>query len=290
MSYKKVLLVILIIGISGILVYFLVRMDQSETQQTAESRPIALPYNWIGDITKEHISEPSGITYHASRKSLFIADDSGIIYEINPNGLHIQASGVNGLDIEGITVDPATGLLYAAVEDDEAIIEIDPETLTIQREFKITRDFKGEQLLKKGGMGIEAIAFVPDALHPEGGTFWVGNQSFSLKEKDEPSVVCEIVVPLRTAPGQKSEGTIINAYKMDFIDISGLVYDTQDDLLILISDTTNLLVEMNRQGAILSKYLLPGAEQEGVALDGLGYMYVAQESGEIIKLGDRRLR
>ncbi len=290
MSYKRVLLVILIIGISGILVYFLVRMEQSETQQTAESRPIDLPYNWIGDITKEQIAEPSGITYHPTRKSLFIADDSGIVYEIKPDGARIQANGINELDMEGITVDPTTGLLYTAIEDAEAIIEIDPETLMIQREFKISRDFQGEQLLRKGGMGIEAIAFVPDASHPEGGTFWVGNQSFSLKEKDEPSVVCEVVVPLRTATDRKAEATIINAYKMDFIDISGLVYDTQDDILILISDTTNLFVEMNRQGTILSKYLLPGNEQEGVALDGLGYMYVAQESGEIIKLGDRRLR
>lgn len=290
MSYKRVLLVILIIGISGILVYSLVRMEQSGTKQTAELRPIALPYNWIGDITKEHIAEPSGITYHAIRKSLFIADDSGIVYEIHTNGTRIQAKGVNEFDIEGITVDPTTGLLYAAVEDAEAIIEIAPETLTIQREFEIIRDFKGEQLLKKGGMGIEAITFVPDASHPEGGTFWVGNQSFSLKEKDEPSVVCEVVVPLRTATDRKSAGTIINAYKMDFIDISGLAYDAQGDILILISDTTNLVVEMNRQGTILSRYLLPGDEQEGVALDGLGYMYVAQESGEIIKLGDRRLR
>ena len=290
MSYKRVLLVILIIGISGILVYYLARMEQTETQQTASSRPIDLPYNWIGDIAKEHIAEPSGITYHPIRKSLFIADDSGIVYELNPNGRKIQTNGVNELDIEGITVDPATGLLYAAVEDDEAIIEIEPETLTIQREFKIVRDFKGEQLLKKGGMGIEAIAFVPDASHPEGGTFWVGNQSFSLKEKDEPSVVCEVLVPLRSSTARSAEGTIINAYKMDFIDISGLTYDPQDDILILISDTTNLFVEMNQQGTILSRYLLPGNDQEGVVLDGLGYMYVAQESGEIIKLGDRRLR
>ena len=290
MSYKRVLLIILIIGISGILVYSLVRMEQSKTQQTAESRPIALPYNWIGDITKDRMAEPSGITYHPTRKSLFVADDSGIVYEINLNGGRIQAKGVNELDIEGITVDPATGMLYTAVEDDETIIEIEPETLTIQREFRIVREFKGEQLLKKGGMGIEAIAFVQDASHPEGGTFWVGNQSFSLKEKDEPSVVCEVVVPLRTATERKSEGIIINAYKMNFIDISGLAYDPQDDRLVLISDTTNLLVEINRQGTILSKYLLPGDEQEGVTLDGLGYMYIAQESGEVIKLGDRRLR
>ena len=290
MSYKRVLLVILIIGISGLLVHFLVQMDRSATQQTAESRPIPLPYNWIGSITKSKIAEPSGITYHPTRHSLFIADDSGSVHEVNLNGRHIQAKGVQELDIEGITMDPGTGLLYVAVEGDETIVELEPETLTIQREFRIVRDYKGEQILKEGGMGIEAIAFVPDASHPEGGTFWIGNQSFSLKAKAEPSVVCEVVVPLRTATAKRSEGTIINVYKMNFIDISGLAYDPQDDHLVLISDTTNLLVEMNREGVILSKYLLPGNEQEGVALDGLGYMYIAQESGEIIKLGDRRLR
>ena len=290
MSYKRVLLVILIISISVLLVYFLVQMEQSATQQTAESRPIPLPYNWIGSITKGQIAEPSGITYHPVRRSLFIADDSGSIHEVNLHGTFIQTKGLNELDIEGITMDPRTGLLYAAVEDDEVIIELEPETLTIQRKFRILRDFKGELLLKKGGMGIEAIAFVPNAAHPEGGTFWVGNQSFSLKAKAEPSVVCEVVVPLRTETAAISEASIINAYKMNFIDISGLAYDPQDDVLILISDTTNLLVEMSREGTILSKYLLPGDEQEGVTLDGLGYMYIAQESGTIIKLGDRRLR
>ena len=287
MSYKRVLLVILIISISGLLVFFLVQIDQSATRQTAESRPIPLPYNWIGSIAKAQIAEPSGITYHPVRRSLFIADDSGSIHEVNLHGTSIQAKGLNELDIEGITINPQTGLLYAAVEDDETIIELEPETLTIQRQFRIGRYFQGELLLKKGGMGIEAIAFVPDASHPEGGTFWVGNQSFSLKAKDEPSVVCEVVVPLRTQTAAVSDASIINAYKMNFIDISGLAYDPQDDVLVLISDTTNLLVEMNREGTILSKYLLPGDEQEGVTLDGLGYMYIAQESGTIIKLGDR---
>lgn len=290
MSYKRVLLVILIISISALLVYSLIQMEESATQRTAESRPVALPYKWIGSITKERIAEPSGITYHPTRRSLFIADDSGNVYELNLQGTLIQAKGVNELDIEGITMDPGTGLLYAAVEGDEVILELEPETLTVKRDFRIGRSFKGEQLLKKGGMGIEAIAFVPDTSHPEGGTFWVGNQSFSLKEKDEPSVVCEVVLPLRSETAKKSVGTIINAYKMNFIDISGLAYDPQDDVLVLISDTTNLLVEIKREGTLLSKYLLPGDEQEGVTLDGLGYMYIAQESGEIIKLGDQRLR
>lgn len=290
MSYTRVFLIFLITVICIALVYFLVRMEQSVRKETVASRPVPLPYNWVGNITQKQIAEPSGITYHPTRRSLFIADDSGSVHEVSLEGRLIQSKGLSGRDIEGITVDPGTGLLYAAVEDEEVILELGPEDLTLQREFRIGRNFKGEQLLRKGGMGIEAIAFVPDASHPEGGTFWVGNQSFSLKAKDEPSVICEVVVPLRSTTAKRADGEIIHAYKMNFIDISGLAYDTQGDFLVLISDTTNLLVELKREGTILRQYLLPGDEQEGVVLDGLGYMYIAQENGEIIKLADRRLR
>ncbi len=290
MSYKRVLIIILITGLSAVLVYLIVQMERSATKQTAELRPIPLPYNWLGNITKVPIAEPSGITYHPLRRSLFIADDSGSIHEIRMDGTLVQSKGLNEIDIEGITLNPATGWLYGAIEDDEAILEIDPETLTVRREFTIDRVFEGEQLLKQGGMGIEAIAFVPDTSHPEGGTFWVGNQSFSLNPRAEPSVVCEVVVPLRSSTAKKAQGTIVQAYRMNFIDISGLAYDAQADCLVLISDTTNLLVELKQEGTVLSQYLLPGDEQEGVVLDGHGYMYIAQESGEIIKLADRRLR
>ena len=208
MSYKRVLLIIFIASIGAGLVYFLIQMEESVTKEMAESRPVALPYHWVGNITKSQIAEPSGITYHAARRSLFIADDSGSVHEVRLDGTLVQSKALNERDIEGITVNPETGILYAAVEDDEVILELDAETLTIQREFRINRDFEGKELLKKGGMGIEAIAFVPDASHPEGGSFWVGNQSFSLKPKDEPSVICEVVVsaafrnrtPRRKAP------------------------------------------------------------------------------------------
>ncbi len=291
MSCKRALIIILIIGFSAALVYFLVTVERTLMQRTAASRPVALPYHWMGNISQAGIAEPSGITYHPMRRSLFVADDSGSIWEIDAtDGALVQSKAVNGRDLEGITVNPVTGMLYAAVEDEEAILEVDPGTLTVRREFKIARGFEGAQLLKKGGMGIEAIVFVPDAKHPEGGTFWVGNQSFSLKPQDEPSVVCEVVVPLRSSQTRKAAGTIVGFYRMDFIDISGLAYDERADCLVLISDTTNLLVELKRDGTVLHRYLLPGDEQEGVVLDGLGYLYIAQESGEIIKLADRRLR
>ncbi len=290
MSYKGVLLIILVIIVSIALVYFLVRVEQSAMQEAAVSRPLALPYNWIGNIAKVQIAEPSGITYHAARQSLFLADDSGSVHEIDLEGHLVQSKGLGGRDIEGITVDPSTGFLYVAVEGDETILELEPVRLTLQREFRINRNFEGEELLKRGGMGIEAVTFVPDPAHPEGGTFWIGNQSFSLKAKDEPSVICEVVLPLRSTTAKQVDVAISRAYRMDFIDISGLAYDAQGGFLVLISDTTNLLVELKQEGTVLQQYLLPGVDQEGIVLDGLGYMYIAQENGAIIKLGDRRLR
>ncbi len=266
------------------------RMEESERDKRAALRPIELPYTWIGNISKASIAEPSGITYHPLRKTLFVVDDGGILHEITSDGVSIKNKDLQGRDLEGITTNPVTGWLYAVVEGDETILEISPETLIISREFKINRTFDGKTLLEKGGMGVEAIAFVPDPLHVEGGTFWIGNQTFSLKPNDEPSIVCEVEVPLNSSVAEKAEGTIVRYHKMNFIDISGLAYDTQSDSLVLISDTTNLLVELKRDGNLTHHYLLPGDDQEGVTLDGLGYMYIAQENGEIIKLADRRLR
>ena len=290
MRYNKIVVLICFLGISAFIVYFLIRIEDSERKKLAAIVPIDLPYKWIGDINKTPISEPSGVTYHPIRKTLFIVDDGGFIHEIRLDGTSIQGKSFQERDLEGITTDPTTGQIYVAVEDEEVILEIDPETLTLQREFMINRIFEGKSLLKKGGMGIEAITFVPDTSHPEGGTFWIGNQSFSRKPDGEPSIVCEVNVPLRTSNLKKTEAPIIGFFEMGLLDISGLTYDAQADTLILISDTTNLMVELKRDGTVLHRYLLPGDDQEGVTLDGLGYMYIAQESGQVIKLADSRLR
>ena len=94
MSYKRGFLIFLIVIISIALVYFLVQMEQSATKETAASRPIALPYNWIGNITQRQIAEPSGITYHPTRRSLFLADDSGSVHEVSLEGRLIQSGGL----------------------------------------------------------------------------------------------------------------------------------------------------------------------------------------------------
>ena len=84
------------------------------------------------------------------------------------------------------------------------------------------------------------------------------------------------------------KGKIVKFFPLDIIDVSGLMFDQNRKRLLVLSDTTNLLLEMSLTGEIWRRYLLAGEDQEGITLDHMGFLYFAQENGQIIKLEDRR--
>jgi uncharacterized protein YjiK len=249
---------------------------------------IAFPCKYIGNIDRDRFNEPSGIVYHEERGTIFMVGDEGHIGEIKRGGKYVKKKHLRHADFEGITVQPATGLLYVAIEGEEKVLEVDPESFSVRREFKIDRSCKGKELLKPGGQGIEAITFVPRKGHPEGGTFYICNQSFSLKEGDEPSVVCEVELPIVTSKAKEGTGKILRFFSLGLIDLSGIHYDRPSGHLLIISDSPNVFLEVTLEGEILQEYAFPGDNQEGLALDGKGYLYIAQDSGGILKMADLR--
>ena len=296
---KKILILLLIVIVSVLLIFLLRQTQRFAHKQNPLTglAPMQLPYKSIGNIAPIPMRELSGATYHPQRQTVFVVGDEGDIYEIRTDGGLIRKGLLKQTDIEGITVHPETGFLYAVVEGEEAILEIVPQTFRIARKFRVNRNFEGRELLKRGGMGLEAITFIPNAFHPEGGTFWVGNQSFSLKPGKEPSVICEVVIPLVSSKvtlgtdkaGAKTvEGQISRFFSLSIIDISGLAYDRERQCLLVMSDTTNLLQEVTLDGNVRRQYLIPGHDQEGIVIDKMGFMYIAQENGEVIKLEDHR--
>ena len=72
------------------------------------------------------------------------------------DGKVLRTTRLRHNDLEGITHDPSSGLLYVAVEGAEDILELDPDTLAVLRTFSIPRKLNGKTVLKKGGGGIEA--------------------------------------------------------------------------------------------------------------------------------------
>ena len=251
---------------------------------------IPFPYEWIGNIDQVNFREPSGITFHPGRGTLFIVGDEGDVCEIQTDGTLVKQKRVLDADFEGITCNPLSGLLYIVMEGEAKIIEVDPKNFRILREFSINRVFQGAVVLKPGGHGIEAIAFVPDSNHPEGGTFYITNQCLDLNNKEDPSAIFELEVPLRSSSHGDNRAKIVKYLPFSAIDLSALHYDEKSGHLYVMSDTTNTLFEITTEGKILKTYAFPGDNQQGIAVDTRGFIYIAQDSGGIIKIKWNRKR
>jgi len=256
--------------------------------QETDPRSIVFPFQWIGNIDKAHLNkpycQPSGICFHSKRGTLFVVGNLGEVCEMRTDGTVINEKRIKLADFEGITHDSSTGRLYVAVEGAEKIIELDPETFDVLREFSIPRKFMGDTLLKAGGQGIEAITFVPDINHPQGGTFYVANQSYYLEDAEDISAVFEVEVPLKSKTDTNTNAKILRYFSLGVIDLSGLYFEKATGHLYVISDSTNTIFEFTKTGKLLSGHAFPGDNQEGITVDDQSFMYIAQDSGGILKI------
>ncbi len=254
---------------------------------------IRFPYQWLdvqgfgGDIDQQNLPEPSGICFHPERGTLFVVSDEGYIAEIRKDGTPVATYRMAG-DLEGITLDPGSGLLYIAVEGEDVILEFDPEKGEVRRRFPINREYRGDpNFLQKQtdtyDNGIESLAFVPDPGHPEGGLFYVGNQW-------DPPVVMKVLLPLRSSRAAEAEARILGVLPFKIDDPAGMYFDPKTGLLNVVSDADNIFVEITLQGRLVREYAFLGDNQEGICIDDEGNLYIAQDTGGILKVKDLRKR
>jgi len=245
-----------------------------------------------GNIDQQNFPEPSGICFHPLRKTLFIVSDEGEIAEIETNGSPVFRHKIPG-DLEGVTVNPQTGLLYVIIEGEDIILEFDPNKKEVTRRFPLNREFDGDpNFIKKQeegyDNGIESIEFIGDESHPEGGTFYIGNQW-------DPPLVIEVFVPLKSSQEKESQARILRVLPLSMADPAAMFFDAKSGLLNVVSDADNILVEITLDGKIIREYAFLGDNQEGITRDDEGFLYITQDMGEyqrgtggILKVKDLR--
>ena len=234
------------------------------------------PAGVVEEWPVEAIDEPSGVVYHPGRKTLFVVGDEGQVAEVSLEG-KVLASRVLGGDLEGVTCDPATGLVYVVREGSETIFEIDPATLKPKRRFLIDRTFEGNaNYLRRGGDGIEGLTFVPSADDPEGGRFYAVNQY-------DPPVLVELEVPLRSSKERITSAEIRAVWPLGPPPLSDLSWDAPSRSFLVPSALWHSALVVTPEGTKKGSVRLPGFMQEGITRLPDGSFVIAQDSGGLIK-------
>lgn len=231
----------------------------------------------LGKIFPDNLVEPSGIVFHPLRNTIFVIGDEGDIEEIDLGGQMIKSRRLRSADFEGIAYADTTGLLYVVIEAANTILEVDPETFDIVREFSLNWMLNGADVLKPSDEAIEGITFIADASHRYGGTFLVANRNKEVGDADKPAEIIEIELPLTDIAS--NSGEVVRRYQPEIAGMSGLHYVQDEDLLFITTDDGNAMFKYSLSAGIVECFDLPGEKQEGVAIDADGIVYIADDKG-----------
>ncbi len=217
----------------------------------------------VGGLAGDY--EPSGAVWHTRLNALFVVGDGGDLSRLDGNGGNLTTWAPGG-DLEAVTVaDPASDLLYLGRENPDAILEFDLATGTLTgNQWDLTPWMTGA-----ANQGLEALTWVE-------GLFYAGHQgegNVYVFELSAGGVVQ--LVSLFPAPGGRT-------------DLAGMHYDADTQILYGIHDGDNVLVEMERHGALLRETFLPGNTQEGIALlpdcaTGLSTVFISEDAGPVFR-------
>lgn len=220
--------------------------------------------------------EPSDLVWHPRLQRLYGVSDgsaqvSSRLFSMTSSGSAFSSTPVSGdLDLEGICLaDPASDFLYIGLEQPNAIAEFDLASSTVTRTFSLSPWMTGAPT-----QGLEALTFVPDAQHPEGGLFYAGLQ--------ENGAIYRFSLPILTSATSTSVSFVDSFRPVVRSDLSGLHYDRDRDVLFAIYDTGNVMRAMRSDGALIQEWALPGDAQEGIALAG-NVLFIAEDSGAVVR-------
>lgn len=215
--------------------------------------------------------ESSDAVWHPRLQHYFIVSDSGIITKMEASGKINQNWNYSG-DLEGVTVaDANTNFIYLGNENPDSIIEFNIVTGAATRVFDLTFKMTGA-----ANEGLEALTFVPDLLHPEGGLFYAGHQG-------EGSVYV-FSLPIKTS-ATSTTVTYITKYTPwpAHDDLAGLAYDPSTGSILGAYDSDNVIIKFSKTGVLQNSWVLPGTNQEGVAIRGCELLITHDEPNAIYK-------
>lgn len=240
---------------------------------------LAATYNMSQDDTGAYAREASAITYNWDTHSLFIVGDEGkFVVQISTTGQFINRMSLTGfLDTEGLTY-KGNGQFVITEERRQQAFQFSYTGNGSVNKANLPMAQLGPQLGDGdgGNVGVEGISYDPTT-----NTFvWVKEKS--PQQVNQAALAFDGNAPSVTSVFSNPEGKL-GVTDLSDVQVLATVASLQGTAdasnLLIYSQESRRLLEVDRNGDVLSFFDLPGsATAEGVTIDSDGNIYIIDES------------
>jgi uncharacterized protein YjiK len=220
-------------------------------------------------FTRIGVREPSGVAFHPGLGHLFVVGDEGTLAEVDASGNMIRTLGVEP-QLEDVAYHPPSGGLLLVSESKSELILFDPAAGRERKRWKINTPALLGAMPTEVNQGFEGLAFRPDTTRPGGGIVYLSHQR-------APAVIVAVAFdPNRNAPIDAS--AVVSRFNLTgYDDLTALQYVPSIDRLVVIADSKERLLILGPDGAVQDEVPIPGEQQEGLAFDASGAMWIADD-------------
>jgi uncharacterized protein YjiK len=229
-------------------------------------------HNALGEaqrISGFGVKEPSGIAYHSQLERLYVVGDEGSLAELDLQGKRLQTFRIEE-QIEDVAVSPSGSLVLLSEKRSELIF-YDPASQKELKRFKVDAAAVLGEPPTDPAQGFEGLAFRPDPAQPGGGLYYLAHQH-------SPASVVALAFDPNTAPQTLGAAQVVTRWLLStYKDLTAITYAPTVDRLLVISDAADRLLVVRPDGSVEVELPLPGQQQEGIALDPEGTLWVADD-------------
>ena len=223
------------------------------------------------------LREASGIAWHPARRRFFVVGDRGTLAEIERTGAVAAIHHVSG-NLEDVTVHGPSGRLVLLAEKEGELVVWDPATASETARFALdVAGVLGREPADRN-QGFEGIVFRAEAGRPGGGVFHLVHQR---KPARLVTIVFDPTGPARTLGA--ADVLARHALK-PYENLTAVAWSDTLGRLLVIAESADRLLVVSLDGTIDADLPLPGEQQEGLALDPEGALWVADERRGLLRL------
>ena len=243
------------------------------------------------------VEGPSGIVFHAKRRTLIAVSDKGQLVEMDDQFNVLQRLVVPG-DLEGLSVHPETGTLFIVSESSNSVFEYDLDEH--QRIRTLYIDFKSHPELAGGlnwNKGLEGVAVVTTASGDY--CLFVAVEAYParvlwLSADVSPNATAKAreFCTMGSTAGLRQTVEVREVYDVGLTRISDIAFDVESGLLLIVSAGERVLTIADPTGRTFRSFRLPGKKPEGICLltsgdalvvDDLGGAWVLEHASGLLK-------